>query len=150
MVFSVGTVCDRVADTVSCPSLLCPVCGNQLSPREGARVSVSSYDDCLRRCEWCGIGFSNAVQNPVKIFHSSEAAVPSEVRNGLRAALASSINHTNRRNKEKKFVFETSEDAITWTVFRGLQRERLLRATLHKLGLLGVQHTSVKGGSELL
>jgi hypothetical protein len=75
----------------------------------------------------------------VKIFHSADAAVPGEVQDGLQAALAASINHTNRTNKEKKFAFETSEDAITWTVFRGLQREHLLRATLHTLGLVGVQ-----------
>jgi len=39
----------------------------------------------------------------------------------LNDVLDNSLNELNRPNKRLKFAFETSEDALTWTVFRYLQ-----------------------------
>ena len=36
--------------------------------------------------------------------------------------LDGAINDANRRNKREKFCAETSEDAVTWTVFRWLHQ----------------------------
>jgi uncharacterized Zn finger protein len=47
-------------------NLTCPKCGKVIESeeyksnrREGA-FTATSFDTCLRRCEECGIGFSNA------------------------------------------------------------------------------------------
>ena len=52
--------------------------------------------------------------------------MPKQVRPRLVETLGQAVNRRNRRKKLMKFCFETSEDAVTWTVFRGLgQRGRL-------------------------
>jgi hypothetical protein len=53
--------------------------------------------------------------------------VPEPVRRGLASVLSRSVNITNRPNKRVKFGFETSEDAVTWTVFRYLQDRHSFR-----------------------
>ena len=50
------------------------------------------------------------------------------MREGLTEVLGRAVNGRNRRNKAMKFCFETSEDAVTWTVFRYLEQQRLLDA----------------------
>jgi hypothetical protein len=40
------------------------------------------------------------------------------------------VNITNRANKAAKFRFETSEDAVMWTVFNGLQQAGTLAAVV--------------------
>lgn len=64
----------------------------------------------------------------VMIAASPELNVPREVRAGLVEALGQAANRRNRRNKLMKFCFETSEDAVTWTVFRGLEQQGRLDA----------------------
>jgi hypothetical protein len=56
--------------------------------------------------------------------------VPEEVHEGLDETLADAINETARGSKRSRFAFETSEDAVTWTVIRGLQQADQLAALL--------------------
>ncbi|MGD0273943.1 MAG: hypothetical protein ABSB96_09480 [Gaiellaceae bacterium] len=90
-------------------------------------LSVNSRDDCIYRCE-CGVAYSNARKEADRemITASPELNVPRQVRAGLAEVLGQAVNRGNRQSKLIKFCFETSEDAVTWTVFRGLgQRGRL-------------------------
>ncbi len=41
------------------PQLRCPRCHNDLVTGVATRVT-KGYSDCVRKCEPCGIGFSNA------------------------------------------------------------------------------------------
>jgi hypothetical protein len=47
--------------------------------------------------------------------------VPEQVRPLLPKSLAQSLNVRNRKSKKLKFSFNTSEDALSWTVFRACQ-----------------------------
>ena len=53
--------------------------------------------------------------------------VPQEVRGGVLETLALALNERNRDNKKTKFGFSTSEDALTWNLFRSLQEAGRLR-----------------------
>jgi len=71
-------------------SLNCPKCDKVIDSEEyapnkrgGAHPAIS-FDACLRRCNKCGIGFSNA-QNPssvVKIYCDPLDNIPLEVHDG--------------------------------------------------------------------
>lgn len=56
--------------------------------------------------------------------------VPAEVRDGLEAVLAAAVNIRNQPAKRWKFCSDRSEDAVTWTVVRGLQQVGRLDALL--------------------
>jgi hypothetical protein len=124
-------------------SLSCPKCGQLIdseeykpNKRDGA-PTATSFDACLRRCVQCGIGFSNA-KNPdsvVKIYRNPLDNIPREVQNGVKETLAKSLNKINKNNKKVKFGFETSEDAVTWTVFSHLQNTQIIRESLKVLGV---------------
>ena len=96
-------------------------------------VSPTSMRECLRRCACGKGGFSNG-KSPTWIFADSSDNAPLEVRAGLRETLAESVNEGIRRTKLFRFGFETSEDAITWTVFRYLQQSGRLRERLAASG----------------
>lgn len=95
----------------------------------GRRLAVASRDDCIYRCS-CGVSYTNAKKEAdrVLITASPELNVPRQVRPGLAEALGHSLDRRNRRAKQLKFCFETSEDAVTWTVFRGLEQQGRLDA----------------------
>jgi hypothetical protein len=120
-------------------SLRCPVCNALLVPGLSARRSVQRFEDCLRKCDSCRVAFSNARRNPVQIWADPEANVPEQVRGGLASVLSRSVNITNRPNKRSKFGFGTSEDAVTWTVFRYFQDHgalgRLAKAAEHAMAV---------------
>jgi hypothetical protein len=59
--------------------------------------------------------------------------VPAPVRVGLDDVLDAAVNETNRRSKREKFCFETSEDAVTWTVSRYLESVGRIDAILGSL-----------------
>lgn len=127
---------------VALPTLRCPACQNDLVSRDfipnkrGGAPNASTFDSCMRRCNVCGIGFSNA-RNPddvVCIYRAPDDAIPTEVRGTLDGVLQQSMNVLNRASKYVKFCSESSEDAVTWTVFLGLQRAGRLREILSKLG----------------
>lgn len=106
--------------------LFCPKCHGAM-----AGVNLSSppsaatcYEDCLRRCEVCGVGASNAA-NPetVTYIHRSPLEnIPAEIRHGVEHALSMALNVRNRPSKLTRFGFSTSEDAVTWVVFAYLLR----------------------------
>lgn len=117
--------------------ICCPSCGVPLiAPTDSRRLTVSQFEDCLRRCAKCGVGFSNAFRNPVRIYANPTANVPSQVHAGLAETLHSALNLRNRENKKRKFGFLTSEDAVTWTVFRFLQMTGQIGKVVGALGLL--------------
>jgi hypothetical protein len=72
----------------------------------------------------------------VKIVAALEKSVPPEVHDGLKTTLDLAANKTNAANKRAKFGFVTSEDAITWTVFRRLQLRGRLRETLYAVEMI--------------
>jgi len=116
-------------------AIACPDCGKALGPiayspdDQGSPPTTVSYATCLRRCEDCGVGFSNArdASCVTKIYRDPTRNVPAPLRGGLLETLGLAMNVRNRENKREKLAFETSEDAATWTVFRYLQNAGLLR-----------------------
>jgi hypothetical protein len=93
------------------------------------RITVNSREDCIYHCS-CGVSYSNArnERDRVMILASPEQNVPREVREGLAETLERLPDHRHRKAKKMRFCFETSEDAVTWTVFRGLERQGRLDA----------------------
>ena len=99
----------------------CPSCGNQLHPLKGPSPRASNFESCLRKCDPCGVGLSNRLTNPTIIYRNPLDNVPPEVRSGAIQALSSALNVGSRTKKLHCFGFNTSEDALTWTVFSHLQ-----------------------------
>ena len=99
---------------------------------------ATQFDDCLRRCEPCEIGASNAA-NPeaVTYIHRDPLGnIPMESREGASEALAQAFNVRNRESKRRRFGFSTSEDAVTWVVFTYLLRSGRLLGALWRAGLI--------------
>jgi hypothetical protein len=124
-------------------SLTCSKCDQLIESEEyklnikGGAPPAISFDACLRRCNKCGIGFSNT-QNPssvVKIYCDPLDNIPPEVHDGALETLSNALNQLNRENKRKKFSFETSEDAVTWTVFNYLKQRKCLCESLKRSGV---------------
>lgn len=98
--------------------LLCPSCGVDLAhPLPPRPPSSTSFETCIRRCEPCGVGLSNAATNPTTIWEDPLRNIPEEVREGAESVVRNSLNERSRPSKWKRFGFSTSEDALTWTVF---------------------------------
>ncbi|MCG2661856.1 MAG: hypothetical protein L6437_16625 [Kiritimatiellae bacterium] len=122
-------------------SLQCPKCKRVVESLEFVpnakrqAPTASSYDTCLRRCDSCGISWSNAasVENSVRIYRNPLDNIPEPVREGAIETLSKAVNIRNRTNKLAKFGFENSEDAVTWTVFRYLQQSNVLAETFRSL-----------------
>jgi hypothetical protein len=70
--------------------------------------------------------------------------VPAEVRRGALETVKQALNELNRENKRIKFAFESSEDAVTWTVFRYLQDSQHFRSTLQHLHIKSAMDTSTE------
>ncbi len=117
------------------PQLACPVCGTMLQAGPGKIVKADNWLNCLRKCIDCKVGVSNAMSNPTIIFNDPRLNVPEEVRGGLLDALALAINVRNRENKRAKFGFSTSEDALTWTLFKYLSESGKLTQVLQRADL---------------
>lgn len=64
----------------------------------------------------------------MRITREPELNVPPEARDGLSATLDGAANVVNRATKREKFCSANSEDAVTWTVARGLLAAGALRA----------------------
>jgi hypothetical protein len=117
--------------------LPCPVCGSQLHPLEGHVKAAGCFDDCLRRCETCGIGFSNSRSDQTRICRNRLDNIPVQVKCGVEETLLEALNERNRANKKVKFGFSTSEDALTWTVFTFLRTSRQLGKVLRSIEIAG-------------
>jgi hypothetical protein len=99
-------------------------CGRTIEPdppEVDAVWSATSYARCIYRCQ-CGRGYSNAAiaANRTCITDRPDRNVPAEVAGGLSDVLGAALNVLNRSTKHDKFCFDTSEDAVTWTIFRWL------------------------------
>lgn len=128
------------ATMVTLPPLNCPGCGGRL---EAAILSskppvARHFAHCARKCVRCEIGASNAHKQGTETWICREPlkGIPVEIREGAMETLRSAFNERNRRNKETRFGFSTSEDAITWVVFAYLVRSRGLTPALERLGLI--------------
>jgi hypothetical protein len=117
-------------DPLACPSCEAALCSPDLLGRAWA---ATCYEECLRRCERCGVGYSNGLTDPTVIWREAHRNVPPQVREGLDAVLGAALNVTARERKRVRFGFSTSEDAVTWTVFRYLQQTEDLGSTLRHL-----------------
>jgi len=122
------------------PSLICPNCRGPIAAMEFiGHVSVATqFDNCLRRCETCGIVASNAA-NPeaVTYIHRDPLMnIPIAIRDGASEALSQALNVRSRGSKRRRFGFSTSEDAVTWVVFTYLQRSGQLHTALRRAGLI--------------
>src|SRR4051794_14434615 len=110
------------------PAVDCPICGTAMTggalPDAGSAPVAATYEDCLRQCVTCRVGYSNARTAPTAIHADTLGNVPVEVRPGAMETLKAAINTRNRENKIRKFGFSSSEDAITWTVFTYLSHHR--------------------------
>lgn len=105
--------------------MTCRDCHTLISPTVAEvdkRKKVNSYDDCYYKCPQCGVGYTNAksAEQRTKIFSDYKLNFPEQVRTGLDQVIQRSLNKVNQKNKVNKLAFETSEDALTWTVFRYL------------------------------
>jgi len=107
----------------------CPLCNKEMSNHSGnvAKIAtVAVYKQCLRKCSTCQVAYSNAQNNPTLIFKNHVHNVPEEVRANLGLVLQNSLNIRNRTSKKRKFGYTTSEDALTWTLFRYAQTSNRL------------------------
>lgn len=107
----------------------CRDCGQVIVPRfrsVAKAVTAARHADCYYVCanSECGVSYSNArnAGQRTKIYPRKELNVPAEVRDAIDDVLGKSLNARNRKNKAARFAFETSEDALTWTAIRYLQR----------------------------
>lgn len=105
---------------MSLESLPCPKCGAMLVAAAGVVTKAERFEDCLRRCEPCGVAWSNGASEPRAIWRDPLDNVPEAVRSGLDDAIAKALNVRNREMKRVKLASERSEDAITWTVMQYL------------------------------
>ena len=95
------------------------------------------YEDCLRKCEKCEVGASNANDSNSVTFINNDPLenIPPEARHGALETLSHAINERSRETKRIRFGFSTSEDAVTWVVFSYLLRSGRLFESLIKAGL---------------
>lgn len=118
------------------PNRRCPKCGKRLIDAGLGRIGTArKWTRCLRRCNRCWVGFSNAREDPTIIFGKPTDNVPEEVRDGAIEMLGKSLNIVNRGSKKTKFGYSTSEDALTWTVFRFLHESGQLLDALRAVNL---------------
>jgi len=122
------------------PALTCPNCQFLMAAMEyvGQVSTATGFDDCVRRCEQCGIAASNtADSNAVTfIYRDPLGNIPIESREGASEALANALNVRNRESKRRRFGFSTSEDAVTWVVFTYLLRSSQLLAALRRVRVI--------------
>lgn len=108
--------------------LNCPNCGKQMSEDSSFKrgIKASSYEDCIRKCTVCGIGYSNGKDNPTIIYKDYLQSIPSVFNSGLKQTIEKSINTGHIEDKKNKFGFSTSEDALTWIFIRYFINEKKL------------------------
>jgi hypothetical protein len=78
------------------------------------------------------------------IYRDCITGIPIEIVEGHKDVLGRSLNETTRVSKEKQFTFSTSEDHVTWTLFRYLQLESRLRSVLERVGIKFLAKTTTE------
>jgi hypothetical protein len=121
------------------PEVNCPKCNETLRQVDvsGAVRVARTYENCLRKCEKCEIGASNAKEPQSVTFICKDPLgnIPPEARHLALETLSQALNERSRETKRIRFGFSTSEDAITWVVFSYLLRSGRLVEALIKAGL---------------
>ncbi len=113
--------------------MLCRLCGVSIEPScTDVGVRANSYKECFYRCYPCGVAYSNAKSADARtlIYKDWRRNIPKEVHAGLLDCIRTSLNERSRCQKANRLAFESSEDAVSWTVFRFLQQEELLGKVL--------------------
>jgi hypothetical protein len=127
------------------PAVHCPTCKRWLESDEftpnarGGAYRASGYESCLRRCQACGIGLSNANTDDLErltvIYRDPFAGLQAWVKEGWDETLEQALNANHRPAKRTEFASSNSEDHVTWTVFRFLQNAGALGQTLRRVGI---------------
>ncbi len=121
------------------PEVKCPKCNETMGQTDlsSAVRTARRYEDCLRECESCEIGASNAkeLQSVTFICKDPLENIPPEARDGAPATLCRALNRRNRETKRIRIGFSTSEDVVTWVVFSQLLRSGRLVEALIKAGV---------------
>lgn len=109
-------------------TLNCPKCGKQMSEDSTIEpgTKTNSFADCIRRCNTCGIGYSNGKENPTIIYKDYTQSIPKIFRKGLQNTIENSLNTGHIESKKNQFGFCTSEDALTWIFIRYFINENKL------------------------
>lgn len=123
-----------------CPRCKGMMCSDDYTPdARGRPPMVTSYERCLRRCEMCGIALANSrSRDPDEItviYENPLENIPVESRSGASTALLSALNVAHRMDKWRKFGFSTSEDAVTWVVFRQVRALEVVGGVMFELGV---------------
>lgn len=125
------------------PDVVCD-CGRIVISREfvanarGGAPKASGYDSCLRVCDACGIGYSNAFtadrSKLQRILRSPLSGLPSWLNDDLDYALDNCLNQGDGHSVKKRNDFHSlaSEDHATWVVFRALERAGGLGAAFNR------------------
>jgi hypothetical protein len=95
----------------------CPKCGKEMTIENLPKKAANSYNDCINKCEDCGIGLSNGEKNQTIIYKNYKDNIPIQLHEKLDSILENTLNKYNHKNKINKFGFNTSEDALTWIFF---------------------------------
>lgn len=107
----------------------CRLCEEVLIPSlTTVGVKANSYSDCFYGCANCRVAYSNRQDEAGRtlIYDTWERNIPVEVHAGMLNCLQRSLNQQSRPTKLKRLSFQTSEDAVSWTVFRYLQDRHLI------------------------
>lgn len=103
----------------------CRLCGETLIPRPTTLTDrARTFEDCVYHCRKCRVAFSNGRDEQARtLFYDDwRRNIPTAVHAGLARCLDQSLNEQARPMKKARLLAETSEDAVTWTVFRHLQQ----------------------------
>ena len=105
---------------------------------ESPPPAATGYDSCLRQCDRCQIGASNAADPSAVtfIYRDPIKNIPAEIVDGAAECLQGSLNRQNLTTKRRRFGFSTSEDAVTWVVFAYLLRSGQLVRALKQCGVV--------------
>ena len=111
--------------TIQMTPMTCRDCGANIPPSVStveSRKTAERFADCYFHCPNCGVGYSNTddVSRRTKIYPHWDRNIPNEVHDGVEQTLECALNEASRPKKANRFAFETSEDAVSWTVFRYL------------------------------
>lgn len=125
--------------------MVCRECGESVIPASQKDGRASSPAAAIYVCK-CGFRYSNSRDPIARTAFAPTAAlnVPERFRSELTTTLKAAANVANRPSKLSKFTYSTSEDAVTWTIFRWLQQKQAL-------GLVaGATHSPPQGDPEIL